>query len=214
MQYIYLHGFASSPRSKKAQYFRARFQSLGLSLITPDLNQGDFFHLTLTRQIQQVISLLRPDEPVTLIGSSFGGLTAAWVAEQCPQVRQLFLLAPAFEFAAQWLPRLGSRLQDWQQTGVLEVYHHTQERLLPLSYDFCKDLQTYDEHQLRRPVPTLIFHGTADDVISIDASRRYSSGRLWVSCVELDSDHALTDVQDAIWRMMYPLIYQQLQVVS
>ncbi|XFA73981.1 alpha/beta fold hydrolase [Thermosynechococcaceae cyanobacterium Okahandja] len=214
MQYIYLHGFASSPRSSKARYFRDRFQALGLALLTPDLNQGDFFHLTLTRQIQQVVDLLRPDEPVTLIGSSFGGLTAAWVAQQQPQVRQLFLLAPAFEFAAQWLPRLGSQLQEWQTTGTLPVYHYTAERLLPLSYGFLKDLQTYDERALQRPVPTLIFHGTEDDVISIEASRRYNSGRLWVSRVELDSDHTLSNVQEAIWGMMYPLIYQQLQVTS
>ncbi|WP_448526111.1 YqiA/YcfP family alpha/beta fold hydrolase [Parathermosynechococcus lividus] len=214
MQYIYLHGFASSPRSSKAQYFGDRFRELGLSLLTPDLNQGDFFHLSLSRQIQQVISLLRQDELVTLIGSSFGGLTAAWVAQRCPQVRQLFLLAPAFEFAAQWLPRLGSQLHQWQRTGSLAVYHYTEQQWLPLSYGFVEDLRTYDDAALQRPVPTLIFHGTADDVISVAASRHYNEGRPWVSRVELDSDHTLTNAQEAIWGMMYPLIYQQLQVVS
>ncbi|MCI3281777.1 alpha/beta fold hydrolase [Synechococcus sp. PCC 6717] len=214
MQYIYLHGFASSPRSSKAQYFSDRFRELGLSLLTPDLNQGDFFHLSLSRQIQQVISLLRQDELVTLIGSSFGGLTAAWVAQRCPQVKQLFLLAPAFEFAAQWLPRLGSQLHQWQRTGSLAVYHYTEQRWLPLSYGFVEDLRTYDDAALQRPVATLIFHGTADDVISVAASRHYNEGRPWVSRVELDSDHTLTNAQEAIWGMMYPLIYQQLQVVS
>ncbi len=214
MQYIYLHGFASSPRSSKAQFFRDRFQELELSLLTPDLNQGDFFHLTLTRQIQQVVDLLSPDEQVTLIGSSFGGLTAAWVAQRQPQVCQLFLLAPAFEFAAQWLPRLGAQLHQWQTTGALAVYHYTEARPVPLSYGFVEDLQTYDDNALRRPVPTLIFHGTEDEVISIEASRRYTSGRLWVSRVDLDSDHSLSNVQEAIWGMMYPLIYQQLQVAS
>ncbi len=50
--YIYLHGFASSPSSTKAQYLRARFASLQINLNIPDLNQGDFSHLTLTRQLQ------------------------------------------------------------------------------------------------------------------------------------------------------------------
>ncbi|WP_299042188.1 YqiA/YcfP family alpha/beta fold hydrolase, partial [uncultured Thermosynechococcus sp.] len=162
MQYLYLHGFASSPRSGKAQYFRDRFEELGQSLLIPDLNQGDFFHLTLSRQIAQVAALLSPGEPVTIIGSSFGGLTAAWLAEKHPQVVQLFLLAPAFEFASHWLPRLGNQYHRWQETGVLEVYHYTAERLLPLSYDFAKDLLAYDDRQLQRPVPTLIFHGLQD----------------------------------------------------
>ncbi|WP_299043679.1 YqiA/YcfP family alpha/beta fold hydrolase [uncultured Thermosynechococcus sp.] len=210
MQYLYLHGFASSPRSGKAQYFRDRFEELGQSLLIPDLNQGDFFHLTLSRQIAQVAALLSPGEPVTIIGSSFGGLTAAWLAEKHPQVVQLFLLAPAFEFASHWLPRLGNQYHRWQETGVLEVYHHTEERLLPLSYDFAKDLLAYDDRQLQRPVPTLIFHGLQDEVIPIEASRRYCEGRPWVSRVELDSDHALKEVQPAIWGMMLPLICKQL----
>lgn len=151
--------------------------------------------MTLSRQIDQVEALLAPEEPVTLIGSSFGGLTAAWLAQKHSQVVQLFLLAPAFEFAIHWLPRLGDQYRRWQETGVLEVYHYTKERLLPLSYGFAKDLLEYDDRQLQRPVPTLIFHGLQDEVIPIEASRRYCEGRPWVSRVELDSDHALKDVQ-------------------
>ncbi|HEY9297370.1 MAG TPA: YqiA/YcfP family alpha/beta fold hydrolase, partial [Phormidium sp.] len=40
--YIYLHGFASSPDSVKAKYFRERFWDLGIDIKTPDLNQNDF----------------------------------------------------------------------------------------------------------------------------------------------------------------------------
>ena len=50
--YIYLHGFASSPQSSKAIYLRDRFAEINLNLEVLDLNQGDFTHLTLTRQIQ------------------------------------------------------------------------------------------------------------------------------------------------------------------
>jgi predicted esterase YcpF (UPF0227 family) len=37
--FIYLHGFASGPRSAKAKYLGDRFQSLNINLQTPDLNQ-------------------------------------------------------------------------------------------------------------------------------------------------------------------------------
>jgi hypothetical protein len=68
MKFIYLHGFASSPRSTKAQDLLDRFTSLGLTLEIPDLNQGNFSHLTLSRQLAQVKALLPENEPVTLIG--------------------------------------------------------------------------------------------------------------------------------------------------
>src|SRR6476646_8388913 len=107
--YLYLHGFASSPRSTKAQDLRDRFQALGIELTVPDLNQPDFAHLTLSRQLQQVAALIPSDSPpVTLIGSSFGGLTAAWAAQQHVQIQRLVLLAPAFRFLEHWLPRLGA----------------------------------------------------------------------------------------------------------
>jgi predicted esterase YcpF (UPF0227 family) len=52
--YIYLHGFASSPQSAKAKYIKNCFSSLNINLKIPDLNEGDFSRLTLTRQLQQV----------------------------------------------------------------------------------------------------------------------------------------------------------------
>jgi predicted esterase YcpF (UPF0227 family) len=36
--YIYLHGFASSPRSSKARYLRDRFKAINLNLAVLDLN--------------------------------------------------------------------------------------------------------------------------------------------------------------------------------
>lgn len=200
-QFIYLHGFASSPQSVKAQYFHDCFRSRHLPLQIPDLNRGDFYHLTLTRQIHQVQALLSDlAPPVTLIGSSFGGLTAAWLAEQSIQVTRLVLLAPAFEFWQHWQVRLGDQLQQWQQARSLGVYHHSEQQMLPLHYQFVVDLQQYDEAQLQRPVPTLILHGQQDEVIPIQASRNFAQSRDWVELIELKSDHALTNVQDQIWQ--------------
>ena len=136
--YLYLHGFASSPRSRKAQDLRDRFAALNLTLHTPDLNQNDFTHLTLTRQIQQVCDGFPLGQPIVIIGSSLGGLTAAWVGECCPQVDRLVLLAPAFEFLTHWLPKLGDELlHEWQSGKPLMVYHYGAERLLPSELSVC-----------------------------------------------------------------------------
>lgn len=201
MKFFYLHGFASSPRSTKAQTLLDRFTSLHLPLELPDLNQGDFTHLTLTRQIQQVKALFPNNQPVTVIGSSFGGLTAAWLGQLCETVDRLVLLAPAFEFLSHWLPKIEpTQLQHWRSGDLLMVYHYSENRLLPLDYDFVTDLEQYDDEQLKKPIPTLILHGTQDDVIPIQSSRNYARKRPWVDLIELESDHTLVDQSEEIWQ--------------
>ncbi|HIK28695.1 MAG: alpha/beta fold hydrolase [Oscillatoriaceae bacterium SKW80] len=199
--YIYLHGFASSPKSAKARYLGDRFAALGLSLKIPDLNQGDFSNLTLTRQIKQVAAEFPPPpSSITLIGSSFGGLTAAWLAQMYPQVQRLILLAPAFQFLQHWLPKLGEeQLQRWQVEVYLPVYHYGEMKKMPLNYRFIEDILEYAEQQLQRAVPTLILHGVDDEVIPIQASRDFAAERPWVKLLEIDSDHALGNVQAEIW---------------
>jgi pimeloyl-ACP methyl ester carboxylesterase len=212
-QFIYLHGFASNPNSAKARYIRDRFAESKIKLNIPDLNFGDFSHLTITRQIHQVGSIILADgkqniepsasqaAPVILIGSSLGGLTAAYTAQQYPQVQRLVLLAPAFGFLSHWLAQLGdAQVQLWQQEKYLMVYHYGEERSQPLSYDFITDATQYQEEVLQRPIPTLILHGKNDEVIPIQASRDFAKSRPWVELVELDSDHALANVIAEIWQ--------------
>ena len=202
--YIYLHGFASSPDSIKAQALKALLAAENIPLIIPDLNQDDFYHLTLTRQIQQVSTYLdNQATPVILIGSSFGGLTAAWLGEKYSQVKQLILLAPAFKFFPLLLQNLSqTTLNNWERTGQLSVYHYGAKKELPLSYQFLLDGQNYDETLLKRPLPTLIFHGKNDEVIPIESSYDYAQNRVWVKLVEFESDHGLTDMIPDIWRQI------------
>ncbi|MEH2120534.1 YqiA/YcfP family alpha/beta fold hydrolase [Nostoc sp.] len=202
MQYIYLHGFASSPNSAKARDIGDRFAQIHTKLKIPDLNAGDFSQLTITRQITQVAAEFSNDStPVTLIGSSLGGLTAAHLGQQYLQVERLVLLAPAFGFLSHWLPKLGDEeVQRWQQEKYIMVYHYGKGRKLPLSYDFVTDAAQYQEELLQRPIPTLILHGKKDEVIPIEASHDFARLRPWVELVELASDHALADVMEEIWQ--------------
>lgn len=202
--FIYLHGFASSPNSAKARDISDRFSQIQTKLNIPNLNADDFSHLTITRQITQVVAEFPHDSaPVTLIGSSLGGLTAAHVGQKYPQVQRLVLLAPAFGFLSHWLPKLGDeQIQRWQQEKYLQVYHYGEGREIPLSYDFVTDATQYQEDILQRPISTLILHGTKDEVIPITASREFAS-RPWVNLVELDSDHSLGNVMEEIWQAIH-----------
>lgn len=200
MHYIYLHGFASSPQSTKAEYLRDRFAELQINLKTPDLNHGDFSRLTITRQMSQVAGDLPEDLPVTLIGSSLGGLTAACLGERYFQIQRLVLLAPAFGFLHHWLPQLGEKLKQWQQTQYLMVHHYGEKRSLPLNYQFVLDAAQYRDEQLLRHIPTLLIHGQNDEVIPLQTSREFASQRPWVRLIELNSDHGLADVLPEIWQ--------------
>ncbi len=200
--YIYLHGFASSPRSSKARYLRDRFHKIKLNLAVLDLNQGDFSNLTLTRQIKQTIAAF-PDSntPVVLIGSSFGALTAAWVAQTQLQVKKLVLLAPAFGFPQSWYSRLQpEQIKQWRGSDYLAVFHYGENRAIPLHYKFLLDAANYPLSDLKRSLDTLIIHGINDDVVPIQVSRDYTQEHAQVKLVELESDHGLNDVQEKIWQ--------------
>lgn len=207
MPYLYLHGFASGPQSAKAQTLKQKFQAVGQELIIPDLNQGNFARLTLSRQLRQARDIIQSSEssqaPWSVIGSSFGGLAAAWLGSDpnlATRLHRLVLLAPAFQFLNQWLPRLGApQLQQWQTEGALSVYHYGQQKPLALAYDFILDAQGYDDSQLRPVVPTLILHGKQDEVISVQASRDFAAQHPQVDLIELESDHALANVKAEIW---------------
>ena len=200
--FLYLHGFASSPLSTKAIYLQGCFAERKINLKAPDLNQGDFSHLTITRQMHQVATLLPPPPtPVTLIGSSLGGLTAAWLGQKHLQVQRLILLAPAFEFLAHWLTGLGiQQLQQWQTEKYLTIYHYGEKRSLPLNYEFVLDAAQYQEAKLSRSIPTLILHGRQDEVIPVSASRNFAQNRPWVQLIELESDHSLSNALPEIWQ--------------
>ncbi|MEH2254830.1 YqiA/YcfP family alpha/beta fold hydrolase [Nostoc sp.] len=202
MDYIYLHGFASSPKSAKARDIGDRFTKIHTNLKISDLNAGDFSQLTITRQLTQVAGEFSNDStPVTLIGSSLGGLTAAHLGQQNLQVQRLVLLAPAFGFLSHWLPKLGDEeVERWQQEKYIMVYHYGEQQSLSLSYDFVTDAAQYQEKLLQRPISTLILHGKKDEVIPIEASRDFAQSRPWVELVELDSDHALGNVMEEIWQ--------------
>jgi uncharacterized protein len=202
--YIYLHGFSSGPGSTKAKYLKEQFDRADRQLQVPDLNQNDFTNLTILRQIDQVVNLLPQDgSPVTLIGSSLGGWISAIIAQNHPQVERLILLAPAFDFLAHWLPKIGEQqLNAWEQTGHLDVYHHAVKDLVPLDYNFLTDARKYPLAEITRDLPTLIIHGINDDVVPISASRDFATNHPWVELLEWDSDHQLTDRNEQIWQQI------------
>ena len=211
MHLFYLHGFASSPGSGKAQYLAARLQSIGQTLVCPDLNLPDFSTLTITRMLDQVDRAIdaRPPGPVGLIGSSLGGFVALHAAARRARrldtrhpVTRLVLLAPAFDFGSPRDTRLEAEVREWQRTDRLEVFHNAYGRRIPVHYALYEDALQYDAFAVDVEVPTLVFHGRRDAVVDPRTVEGFAAGRPHVTLRMLDDDHQLQGHLEMMWREM------------
>jgi pimeloyl-ACP methyl ester carboxylesterase len=198
LRLIYLHGFASSPESRKARFFAEHLRQLGSKVSVPDLAEGNFRNLTLTGQLK-VIAREVDGGPVALFGSSMGGYLAALFAAHHLEVKKVVLLAPAFDFYRLWLDELGpQRLAEWQQTGTLNVFHYGAGHELPLGFGLMEDASLYDPFPSFLQ-PALLFHGTRDPVVPSKLSVGFAEAHPNVRLHLLDSRHELTDALDLIW---------------
>lgn len=202
MNYLYLHGFASSPQSTKARFMQQKFMELGITLHVPDLNLSDFSAVTLSDQLDYLDrTYLKDNEPFVVIGSSLGGFLAVQLAALKIQVQKLILFAPAFGFSHRISKTLGEEnVTKWQQDNFREFYHYGLKRNVNLQFQFFADAQKYSEEKLTRSLPILIFHGLADEVVPVSLSEEFTKRRSQVNLKLLDDDHALGKDLESIWQ--------------
>ncbi|MCU1337068.1 MAG: hypothetical protein JWO19_2649 [Bryobacterales bacterium] len=196
---VYLHGFASSPLSSKAQFFRRKFAERGIQVEIPQLDEGRFEDLTITGQLG-VIERAVGEQRAILMGSSLGGYLAALYAARHPsQIERLVLLAPAFQFSRRWRERYSKEdWERWQHEGSAPVFHYGEGRERRLNYHFVEDAAQYeDEPEFAQPA--LIFHGLRDNVVPAAISTAYAARHPGVRLVLMESGHELTDVVEPMW---------------
>jgi uncharacterized protein len=198
LKFIYLHGFASSPASRKAQFFAEKLRAAGAEVDVPALESEGFENLTVSGQLR-VIESAAAGEPVRMLGSSMGGYLAALYASRHPEVEKLLLLAPAFGFAERWRLRLGEEaFHRWRDTGFMESPHYATNTVQRVGFGLITDgLQYPAEPDFSQPAR--IYHGLGDDVVPVDFSRNFAAGRPHVELIEKNSGHELTGVMAEIW---------------
>lgn len=189
-RFLYLHGFASGPRSAKAVAFAEHYAQRGVGLDRLDLRVPSLPHLRLSAMldvVQQAIGDAR--DRAVVFGSSLGGLTAARVAERDPRVTALVLLAPAFQLIERWRELPG--WADWHRTGWREIHDYQTNQPARVDFGFADDVMAIDIGYPDVRVPTLILHGVRDDTVSIERSRTFAHGKPHVRLIELDDGHDL-----------------------
>ena len=189
-RFLYLHGFASGPRSAKGVAFADHYAKRGITIDRLDLRVPSLPHLRLSAMlavVQQAIG--DAADRAVVFGSSLGGLTAARVAERDPRVAALVLLAPAFQLIARWRALPG--WESWRTTGWQEIHDYQTHQPARIDFGFAEDAMAIDVGDPDVRVPTLILHGVHDETVSIDSSRAFAQGKRHVRLVELDDGHDL-----------------------
>ena len=207
MHVFYLHGFASSPDSSKAQFLSAKLARAGQKLHCPDFNQPDFSTLTISRMLQQLekrIAALTPGE-VVLIGSSLGGFVAIEAARRQVSrahhpISRLVLLAPAIELEWERWSEVGpGGIDRWRRHGEIEVFHYADDRPHRLKFSFYEDAIRYHPEAARLALPMLIFQGRRDESVDPRSVERFARAQPNATLHLVDDEHQLKNSLDVIW---------------
>jgi len=200
---IYLHGFASSPGSSKAQRFARELGLRGVGYACPDLNEPSFETLTITRMLDQARAVIEQAEgPVALVGSSLGAFVAVHAADRdrTGKVDRLVLLAPALDFGGNRLRQLGEHgIDEWRRRGTLEVFHYAMNEPRHVGFALYEDAARYDAMTLTLRQPALVFQGRHDASVSPAMVEEWCRARPNVTLRMMEDDHQLTRSVEQIW---------------
>lgn len=211
---LYLHGFASGPSSTKAKFFSERLAEHGIEMCIPDLNYPSFEKMTLSSQldlVDRIIEKIENHERILIAGSSMGGLLAVLAARKWSSVVALVLMAPGFGLSRR-IERFCSpdEFDAWRRTGATEFFHYKEQRKLPLSYEFVRDIDRHSIDDLIVDVPTAIFHGLRDETVPSEESINFrQSNSDKVELYLLDDDHQLLGSLDEIWKLSVNFMERQ-----
>lgn len=143
-------------------------------------SEGTFADYTLFDWLddaRRVTRMLVNGPPVTLIGSSLGGWLAWVLGQEIPNIRQLLLLAPAFNMMGKRAEDISpDRRQAWMQQGWMPWDDDALHRNYPLSWKWVEESERLwaSRHERFRQIDTTIIHGFQDTVISPEGSWNFS----------------------------------------
>ncbi len=176
---LYLHGFRSSPQSKKARQMAA--------LVAEHWPELHWWCPQLPPSPQQAASLIQagtahwPADGMAVIGSSLGGFYATWLAQQrgCRAV----LINPAVDPARDLARHIGEQ-SSWHDPG---------ERFF-FKPHFVDELRALEVGALRHPERLMAVIATGDEVLDWrEMQARYPGTQ---QRIVSGSDHALSDFDD------------------
>lgn len=185
MRVTFAHGLWSGPESSKVAWMRSQ----GWEVVAIDMRMYGWDQASQTKAVLETIDEHGPFD--LLIGSSFGGLATANAAAQRPDLDlRLLLLAPAFGYPELVASTLGDEaMKTWEFSGSHAFHPPGWEEAVVLPWSFFEAARPLAWPAL--PHPTVILHGTEDDVVPVENSRRAALENPHVIVQEVADNHRL-----------------------
>ena len=195
---VYLHGMTSARVGHKSGSLLALSRRLGLGFCRFDMrghgaSDGEVASITISDLLTDTRAVAAHVGPCVLIGSSLGGLVAAWTAAlHGASVAALVLLSPALGF----LPQMAKQAESYEVPRGQNASMVFDRRVL-------EDARQYDESGLpaRLELPVLLAHGSEDDTVPVAVSRTFAGAipASWAEfhCIEGGS-HSLNEDFDEV----------------
>jgi pimeloyl-ACP methyl ester carboxylesterase len=142
-------------------------------------SEGTFAEYSLSDWLddaRSVISMLKQEPPLTIVGNSLGGWIAWLMAQEFDRIDRLILIAPAFNMMGVRANDISEqRRREWMKSGSMPWDDDPLHKNWPLSWKWVEESEalwktTFDR---LRPVRTSIVHGLQDAAIAPDGSKRF-----------------------------------------
>lgn len=204
--WVFVHGFGSRRDGDKARALARAAAEHGILFVAFDQqghgdSQGDVASMTVQRSLEDLLAVLELPVVATaqrrlVIGSSFGGLVAAWAAARHAHlVDALLLVAPGFGFLERIVDQLDpAERERWRSGRTIRIANQWIDR--PLDSRILDDPLAHEEVRLAHEVrqPTLILHGRRDEIVpyrqSVAFFERSANPQLELRLLA-DGDHRL-----------------------
>jgi uncharacterized protein len=210
---LMLHGFASNRMGNQDSFVRMgdRLVAAGFAVFRFDFSgcgesEGDFFNLTVTREIEEAIALIHfcrqqsevdPDQ-FHLLGMSLGSVVASMAAGKYPElIKTLCLWSPAAVIVDEITKQgtiQGKPVDIIRKQGFMDI------RGRKLGPALIEDVKTLDIYETAKSYQGLvkIIHGDAADIAPIAYAEKYME--IYPESAELvtvaGADHGWANLED------------------
>jgi pimeloyl-ACP methyl ester carboxylesterase len=195
---LYLHGFASSPASRKIALLRERLSADEFRVVAPDLNRPSFERLDFEAMVREAVRAAESERASVVVGSSLGALVALEASRRGVRA-PLVLIAPALGFGARWTEKLAPG-------DPVRFFHHGQGKELAVHREFFEQMARVDADRDPPAVRVTVVMGEKDESVPFEgvrevwkrweASGRLAEGSRFVAIP--NGDHGLVEFVDHI----------------
>lgn len=173
---IIIHGFSTN-KETSALFVSYELNKIGVNALRIDLdNQGesdlDFqTGASIPNYIKQVESAIDfckklGYKEVSLIGTSYGGLTVFATSLNHPEIKRMVLRVPVVDYKEHAISKFGEdKINEFKKNGYMPYYKDNKE--FKVNFDFIEKSYPYSmyEHAKDVNIPTLIIQGDKDDEV-------------------------------------------------